>query len=223
MEEYSPIKSLCSMRQSDDFNLAVVLLAAGESSRLGQPKQLVDYKGKSLLLWQIEKALSVAKNVYCVLGYQAQRMEKEIASYNINTVINSHWKSGMGSSIAEGVKALPKEVNGVLLLLVDQWKLSERELQLISQQWIKSPENIIVATDSSNDMSDNVKSDHKMKKLGPPVIFPKSTFALLTQLAGKAGAKSVLNQYADIVKTFYLPTAFIDLDTPEQLEKMNNS
>ena len=81
-------------------NLAIIILAAGSSYRLGQPKQLVPFGKSSLLVFQCQQALLVTNNVSCVFGFQAEVMEQEVNGLAIKSIINSVWKKGLASSIA---------------------------------------------------------------------------------------------------------------------------
>ena len=77
-------------------NLAIIVLAAGQSSRLGQMKQLLPINNKSLVATQLEKALVVSNNVYCVLGCQAEQLQRCIDHLPITTIINSDWEKWYG-------------------------------------------------------------------------------------------------------------------------------
>ena len=192
-------------------NLAIIILAAGSSYRLGQPKQLVPFGKSTLLSYQCQQALLVNNNVSCVFGFQAEVMEQEINGLAIKSIINSVWKKGLSSSIALGVEQLSKEVDGVMLLLVDQWRLTKADLDNLIITWQGQPEGIITASQNTalNELT------------GPPVIFPRKFFTHLINNESSSGAKQLLNQYSNDVITVNLPEAFIDLDTPEQLRQMN--
>src|SRR5262245_37158290 len=87
--------------------IGVVILAAGSSSRLGKPKQLLQYNGKSLLQHAIEAAIkSRANSVVEVLGANAEQISKEIDRSGINTIINTEWGEGMASSVRTGLNEL---------------------------------------------------------------------------------------------------------------------
>jgi molybdenum cofactor cytidylyltransferase len=188
-------------------NLAIVLLAAGNSSRLGQPKQLLPFIEGSLLRYQCLQALSVTKQVSCVIGHQATVMSDEINDLEIKQVINPLWQQGLSSSIAQGIAALDTKVDGALLLLIDQWQVTADDLQHMLTIWQKNTELIVAAT----------KGPSADQITGPPVIFPRKYFhALLKHNLGN-GAKMMLEKYHKQVKKLVLPHAFIDVDTPEQL------
>lgn len=200
------------MNKRTNSNCAIIVLAAGKSARLGQMKQLIAIKDKSLVEVQLEQALKVSKQVYCVLGYNAKQVQARIDHLPIKTIINSNWSDGMASSIAAGVKALAPEIEAVMIVLVDQWQLSSLDLTHHQSYWQNNPSAIVVAKALTTSTDDNI---------GPPVIFPQHYFAELAQLSGKQGAKSLLKKYQTALLKVPLTHAFIDIDTPEQLNTMN--
>lgn len=202
--------------------LAVIILAAGSSSRLGQAKQLVKYQGLPLIIHQVNQAKLVSKDVYCVIGCQAETMTDLLAPLNIKVVNNKNWQQGMANSIAAGVLALPKSIDAVMILLVDQWQISVKELHLLQQSWQQSfvstslknqlPKEIVLASES--------RGNNQQDKIGPPVIFPRCYFDELALITGQQGAKAILHKYKDLLQKIEIPVAFIDLDTPEQLAQL---
>jgi len=195
-------------------NLEIIVLAAGSSSRLGQAKQLVNIDSVSLLRRQCMMALSQCHQVHCVLGFDHKVMKKEIVDLPVNVVVNKLWEKGLSSSITYGVNALNHKTKAVMLLLVDQWQLSSNDINNLIIQWQKNQPSIIVSTKERQ----NINSDFSTTEtFGPPIIFPSQYFQKLLQLGTGQGAKSIVKQYKNNVKTVPLPHAFIDLDTPEQL------
>jgi molybdenum cofactor cytidylyltransferase len=192
--------------------LAIIILAAGNSSRLGQPKQLVELNDESLLVRQCKMALTFTENVSCVFGFRAQDMVDEVSKLSIKTIINETWKNGLSSSIAYGASEIDDDVDAVMLLLVDQWLLDINKLKLILKQWRDTPQNIISASKVINDK----------EILGPPVIFPRYCFSQLSQLSTGNGAKMVINKHKNKLSTVNMQSAFVDLDTPEQLLALQN-
>ncbi|MGB1262644.1 MAG: nucleotidyltransferase family protein [Cognaticolwellia sp.] len=196
-------------------NVAIIVLAAGQSARLGQMKQLIKLKDKSLVEWQLAQALHVSSQVYCVLGFNASQVQARIDHLPITTIINSTWSEGMASSIALGVGALIPETKAVMIVLVDQWQLTSADLRQHISHWQAQPSAIVVA------QTGNVTTENTEEKIGPPVIFPQHYFAELRQLTGQQGAKSLLTQYQDKLCKVPLAHAFIDVDTPEQLASLH--
>lgn len=186
--------------------LAVVILAAGSSSRLGQPKQLVQLQGTTLIAKQCEHALTLTKHVFVVVGCNADNVSLAINHLPVNVVNNPNWQQGMGSSIMSGINALPLSITGVMLLLVDQWQLTDADLTLITQSWQQSPGSIIAAQNDTGALS-------------PPIIFPCDFITELLQISPNAGAKAIVHKHSDKVISVPLVAAFSDLDTPEQLQQ----
>lgn len=205
------------MTKSVKPSFAIVVLAAGQSTRLGQMKQLIDFKNISLIEFMLRQALTVTDNVYCVLGCNEQQVQARIDHLPIKTIINHNWSDGMASSIATGVAALAPETSAVMILLVDQWQLRAEDLNQHRSYWRDNPHAIIVAQKRCE------SSAEKNEKIGPPVIFPKRYFDELTQLNGEKGAKALLSKYSHKLLKLELSHAFIDLDTPEHLEQLQKS
>jgi molybdenum cofactor cytidylyltransferase len=209
------------MVDSSSQKIALLLMAAGSSSRLGQPKQLVeinesDCPKRSLLHRQISvmeticDALPAKAN--CVLGFEYEAMSQHVLSQPYSTSVNiihsQHWHEGLSTSIASGICSLDDDVSAVLIFLVDQWQLTTKHLSILIKQWQQAPNRIVMASQG------NLSS--------PPVIFPKAFFNDLKAMSGDAGAKKVIKENSNQVKLIDLPEAFIDLDTPEQLQTLQN-
>lgn len=220
------------------MTLAIVVLAAGCSSRLGQPKQLVAFKEQSsewdktprnLLEKQCLLASKITKNSYCVLGYQANLMMPYLAG--CQPIENLAWQQGLGTSISCAVRAIGAKYQAILFVLVDQWQVADCDLIELIEQHQKSAQAIIV--------SDYLATNGQQLSYGPPVIFPQPYFADLLALKGEQGAKAVIEQVlADTTSTniakpsdgdvcfVTINKASVDLDTPAQLasfkEYINN-
>lgn len=208
-------------------NFAVIVLAAGQSSRLGHPKQLVEIDGESLLVRQCTMALSITKHVYCVLGFQSTLLQQQLSSLPVNIVINSSWRQGMSTSIASAIKALSQSIESVMVLLVDQWQLRESLLTPIINTFFESKLKIVTSANSSlpcyslgKTYSKNELLNINKIKIGPPTIFPKRYFSSLSKLTGKNGAKTLIFKEKESVIQFELPEAFIDLDNADDLSKL---
>jgi len=194
-------------------NLAIVVLAAGQSSRLGQPKQLVEIENKTLIERQCLLALSISSDVFCVLGFEAESIKKRIQHLPISTVINSKWQQGMASSISAGVSELPEHIKHVMVLLVDQWQLDHTTLSEITEQTMLKVDVIHTCT------SEKVNLDDK-QRIGPPTVFPQAYFPELIAMDDNKGAKALVMKYFKYVNVMPFPQAFIDLDEPKDLIRL---
>ena len=184
--------------------IAVIILAAGSSSRMGQPKQLLSYSGKTLLNRAIDHALDLEDvSVYIVLGANAELIAPTIQSKKVTIVKNQDWASGMSSSIKTGLfRALkdPSNWMGVLVMLVDQPKVTSTYLHKIINKAKEQSSSIIASGYSS--------------EVGVPAYFSKTHFDDLLQLEGHAGARFLLKRFKKQTEVLEFPEGAIDLDTP---------
>ena len=185
--------------------LAILLLAAGESSRMEQSKALLDWHGEPLISYQIRKLRTLNLPISVVLGGYADQIELILKELSIQTFFNPDWKEGMGKSLAYGTSRLLEaspEMEGILVYLVDQPLIALQDLRELIKTHAKNPETIIVSR-SAQGWS------------GPPAIFPKNFFAELSQLEGDEGAKPLVKKYADSVIFYSCQSSMEDMDTPE--------
>ena len=190
-------------------NLAIIITAAGCSSRLGKPKQLIEYKGLSLLRRIATMSKNITETVVCVTGYNFERTSQEVADLEIQTVVNPNWQQGMGSSIAHGLSHMGDNIDAVLILLCDQWALSLQDLESLVSHWEKS-QNKIVA-------SHYYSRSNKNKIVGVPAILPRHYFAQLAQLKELGARKIILNNIEQVVQV-PLNNAAFDLDTQKDYD-----
>jgi len=128
-----------------------------------------------------------------VLGAERGRISQALRGLPVRLAVNRRWQSGQGSSIARGIRALPRSASHALVLAVDQWRIEARTIRRL----------LSVARDRP------VASRYS-GRMGIPVVFPRSWFARLTALSGDRGAQALLNAVA--VRTCDLPEAASDLD-----------
>ncbi len=187
-------------------NIAILLLAAGASRRMGQPKQLLKINEQQTLL---EHTIHAAQATPCqqitvVLGANATAIQTAIHTTNISVVYNPLWEEGMGTSLRIGLKNLLDQNNSlaaVIISVCDQpYLTADIFLNLLTQyQDTKSP--IVVA-------------DYGQQR-GVPALLDKEFFSQLLRLQGDTGARSIIKQHQALVTTIDFPKGAIDLDTPE--------
>ncbi|WP_299124368.1 nucleotidyltransferase family protein [uncultured Winogradskyella sp.] len=192
------------------MNIAILILAAGSSTRMNSAKQLLPVGNTTLLGIVIENALqSDANKVYCVLGANLKAIEKSISKYSIETIFNPEYKSGLSSSIVTGIQHISNQkLDAIILLLGDQ--------PFIKTQYINS-----MITSYKNHYGKIVASTYT-KTYGVPAIIPKNHFDKLLMLKGDKGAKAFLNSNEqDVIP---LDDAnLVDIDTIEDYEELLNS
>jgi molybdenum cofactor cytidylyltransferase len=191
----------------------IVILAAGISSRLGSPKQLLSYNGKTLLEHAVEEATkSEADFVVVVLGANADIILKEIDPGKASMVENKEWQEGMASSIRRGLNAILDKhapVDGVIFMVCDQPFISAMVLNNLINTYKETGKPIVASNYGG--------------AIGPPAFFHKLFFAELMQLKGDEGAKGIIQQHEDEVATVLFPLGEIDIDREEDYEKLVKS
>lgn len=178
--------------------IAAIVLAAGASTRLGEPKQLIAIGGETLL----ERAVRTAREAGCapvvvVLGADAEWIRERCDLGDGLVIVNLDWEEGMASSIRIGVAAV-HGADGVVLMTCDQPAVSAAHLRAL----MKTGE----ATASAY-----------AGRRGVPVYVPEASFAQLLELRGDVGARELLRG-ADAVE---LANGELDVDTAEDLERLD--
>jgi molybdenum cofactor cytidylyltransferase len=191
------------------FNYAIILLAAGGSTRMGEPKQLLSYKGKTLVRRMAETGLEVTDSVVVVTGSNAEKVEAEVADLKVNIVQNDEWSEGIASSICKGLSRLidsAPSVDAVIIMVCDQPFVTATLLkEIISKK--NQYGNEVVACGYGN-------------TLGTPALFGKEIFPELLQLKGDSGAKKIILKYAESTLVVQFPMGNLDVDTREDYKSL---
>jgi molybdenum cofactor cytidylyltransferase len=193
--------------------IGIIVLAAGGSTRMGSPKQLLPF-GKSTLLRQAaETAVATGfAPVVVVLGAEAEACAEKITGLPVTTVVNPGWSEGMGTSLRIGMQELEKlapNATGVLIMLHDQPRISPGILQKLAGSWDGEPHSIAAAFYGG--------------AAGVPAVFGRDYFSELSRLDGPGGAKSVLRRHSAAVTLLELPEAMDDIDSPEDYRRLSLS
>lgn len=189
--------------------IAVIILAAGNSKRMGTAKQLLSYKNTTLLGWTIEQTKkSKASAIYCVLGANVAIIKEQIDQYKIETIFNADFKNGLSTSIVVGVNhIIAKNFDSVLITLADQPNINSKYLDELIITSEENPKKIIVSNYET--------------KIGVPAIFPKNYLNQLLNLKGDKGASLFLNNH--VTETIKMPLFnLVDIDTKEDYQKLIN-
>lgn len=188
--------------------VAAVVLAAGAATRMGNLKQLLPYGGRTLIQNAVDQAIQADFDpVLVIVGAESAGVRSAIASQKVIVVENSHWQSGMGSSISAGVRWLRgenTEAAAVAILLGDQPLVTAEHLKAMRTRLHQLPADAIAAEYSGT--------------LGVPALFKRNLFAALSELPASAGARQLLRQPGIRVEPFALPEAAFDIDTPADYE-----
>lgn len=191
-------------------SIGVVILAAGQSSRLGKPKQLLTLNGLTLL----EKAASAALDlnsspVLVVLGAYADDIMSNVQLQGVDIVVNEGWEEGMASSLRMGIEYMQQNhsnVDGILFLVCDQPYLHSALL------------NDLVALQKEKDLP--IAASSYGGKIGTPALFHQSTFSSLMLLKGDTGARKLLDERMNDVAVLHFEKGVYDIDTVEDYEQL---
>jgi len=190
----------------------IIILAAGSSSRFGSTKQLVHFKGKTLLQHTIEEATEAgAEPIIVVTGANADEISKEIKNEKIEIVFNRDWEQGMASGIIIGLKkaiSLNNKMEKAIIAVCDQPFISSSVFQQLYQEQTKSAKHIVACAYADT--------------IGTPALFTQKYFDVLMKLKGDEGAKKLMKTYSEDVATVDFPKGYIDIDTKEDYENLLN-
>lgn len=188
----------------------IIILAAGNSSRLGQPKQLLPFKNTTLLKNTIaEAALVPNSNIILVTGANHELIEKELQNSKINITFNPNWESGMSSSIVAGLNELQllyPDIKNTILTVCDQPFVTSSIFENLIDQYNKTSIGIIASSYAET--------------LGTPVLFDEKYFNQLLELKGQEGAKKIISNYLDDTVSVPFEKGNIDIDTEEDYNKL---
>ncbi len=187
-------------------NHYILILAAGASSRLGRPKQLVEVNKINLLDRVIEEAMdSNYDECLVVLGAHSMKILNHVRK--VDHVINEKWADGMGSSLAFGIQTIMRRnAQGVLVAVCDQPFISSELFNRILDESQLSGKGIVT-------------SDYG-PSIGPPTYFDQKYFLELIRCHGDRGAKKIIEKYHNDVAYVAFPKGLIDIDTEDDIKKL---
>ena len=191
------------------YNPAIIILAAGQSSRLGRPKQLLEFDGETLLSKTVNAALGIQDiPVVVVVGAHADRLTALSDDPRLTVVHNPDWPEGMASSVRCGLTAttnrFPK-TDGVVITVCDQPKLDTHTLNSLIALQRRSGLPAVAASYAG--------------RLGTPAIFHASLFPELMKLAGDRGARQLLKELGSAVAVLAFEEGALDIDTEEDYHR----
>ena len=190
--------------------IGAVILAAGESSRFGRPKQLVQFRGKSL----VRRVVDAAKDANCsaivvVLGSRREQIERELKETAAIVAENEDWRRGIGSSIRVGVESAVNQapdIEAIVLLTCDQPFMKTDTIERLIAMREKTKKAIVASSYSET--------------LGVPALFDRSCFQELLALDDETGAKTIILSNRERVAELLFLKGEIDIDTAADYEKL---
>jgi molybdenum cofactor cytidylyltransferase len=195
---------------STEIKYGIIILAAGNSSRLGEPKQLLSWQNNSLIRNVVEQSLTIPQAITMVVtGASADLIENELAGQQVFTRRNAAWSKGMASSIKTGVSELLllyPSLDAVLITVCDQPFLKSSIIHSLIEEYNSTGKNIIASSYNNT--------------LGTPVLFSRKYFTDLQNMQGQEGAKKIITTHPEDVSSINFPSGEIDIDTKEDYNKL---
>ena len=191
--------------------IAIVILAAGSSSRMGQPKQNLLFKNKTLLQHTVAVAKQIATQVIVTVGANKNVIVPTLKNFDINIIENDSWDEGMATSIVLAVDYILSantEIDGIIFLLCDQPHINTGLLNELITAAESSEYGIVACTYGGTN--------------GVPVYFKEKYFPRLLKLKGKEGAKTLLKKFSVDMKTIPFALGAIDIDTPANFKELQS-
>jgi molybdenum cofactor cytidylyltransferase len=188
---------------------AVVLLAAGASSRMGRPKMFLTYQGKTLLHHAVDEAAALHTPVFVVTGEYFTAVKEALPQNDVHVLYNKDWPEGMASSIRTGVAGIEEagyEPDAIIIMVCDQPFISA---DLLRQM-------IAIKTTSGKGMVGCAYNE----TIGTPVLFDRKYVGDLLKLSGQQGAKKLLQAFPEDVAVVPFPLGSVDIDTPGDYERL---
>jgi molybdenum cofactor cytidylyltransferase len=202
-----PAEKKLPPREHSGPRIAALLLAAGQSSRMGSNKLLAEVDGRPMVARVAQRLLSShARPIVAVLGNEAARVDAALGKLPVERVRNPAFAEGLSSSLKTGLAALPADIDGVIVCLGDMPLVAGRDL-----------DRLIAAFNPLEGRAIVVPTRHG--KRGNPVLWAKRFIPEMAELAGDVGAKHLIGEHAELVAEIEMDTdgVLIDIDTPDAL------
>jgi molybdenum cofactor cytidylyltransferase len=191
-------------------SIAGIILAAGASSRMGQSKPLLVWRGQSFIAHAARAALEAElAPVIAVVGAQADAVRAALAGALVEVVHNPDWAEGQSTSVRAGLQALPPDTAAAIFLLADQPQISRELLRALVEHYLQTRPPIVAP------MIDG--------RRGNPVLFDRVTFPDLMSLQGDAGGRQVFARYPAAYVPWLDASLLLDVDTREDYARLLQS
>lgn len=187
--------------------ISAIVLAAGESRRMGRPKQLLEWRGKTLLRHTLDNLLrSDVDEIILVLGHEAEKIEKGLEGLDIKIILNPDYRRGMASSLKRGLRTMDPASEAFLILLADQPGIDPQLVNRVIQEFRQA------------DPKRGIVRPVYRGRPGHPVLIGIRYLEEALQLQGDVGAREILKKHPEDVLEIAVGRKAVleDIDTPEE-------
>lgn len=195
--------------RATEKQIGILILAAGESKRLGEPKQLLNFEGETLIRRAVETAIdSGCFPVAVVLGANFEKIEPEIEDLNCLIFRSENWREGMSASIRTGIEQMREiapEIAGIVIALGDQPLVTSADIKKLVEVFFQTGRPIVASV--------------YKRTTGVPAVFSKDFFDDLANLTEDRGAKYLIAENISYVERISLENAIFDIDTIADYER----
>ncbi len=190
--------------------IAGLILAAGESRRMGRDKALLVYRGRTFLETLIANLHDAGiENVFVVLGHHAENIRNAVNLAGTRVVVNHNYQEGQTSSLQAGLAAVADESpEAVILCLVDHPVVSAEVIRILAERFESNRPRVLIPTH---------KGEH-----GHPIVINRELFPELLALPPDAAANTVIRRYRSTTEFVEMadPGILIDVDDPQAYERL---
>jgi molybdenum cofactor cytidylyltransferase len=187
--------------------IAGIVLAAGGSTRFGEPKQLLDWFGEPLVKFVAENVRAAGCSpILVITGADHDTVSLALDGLPVQIVNNTAWQTGQSSSVKAAIQALPDDIGGAIFCLVDQPRIPPELIAALRNKHAKNPSPIIMPVIDS--------------KPANPVLFDRSVFSDLMNLEGDVGGRALFDKYQSASIPWEDPSSQMDIDTPKDYQRI---
>lgn len=212
LREYESVVVASLLKLEDEVsavhtNVAGVVLAGGESQRIGRPKQLLEWRGQPFISIVTEIALRAGLNpVVVVTGAYLEEVKGALGDMAVDVVYNPEWKKGQSTSVKTGLAALPEGTGAVVFLLVDQPKIPVNLVEMLVETHARTMSPVVAPMIGGS--------------RGNPVLFDRITFPDFSDIEGDAGGRQLFSKYEPIWVPWVDDSVNLDVDTLEDYKRL---
>jgi molybdenum cofactor cytidylyltransferase len=188
-------------------SIAGIILAAGNSSRMGQPKAFLNWKGEPFIRVCALQAISAGLDpVIIIAGQEYERIRNILQDIPVHVIHNPDWNEGQSSSIRTAINSIPKHAGGAIFQLVDQPHIPVALLRRLKYDHSRSLSPIVLP--------------ESIGRRANPVLFDRITFKSLSTIQGDVGGRVIFSQYPIKTIQWFDDSILIDVDTPDDYSRL---